>query len=293
METSQRIALVLALLLAFDAAQFAPAQQPPGPRTMEDLLDAPTRPFHRPSGIENTDLDKAVAEYNAAIEEAIKDVATPVKKQLEQARRQGNLEVSKRYEEAQRAIEKGLLMPRLHDLSKGARNNFEKAIKRATAQTSSAYEKAIKDYTRGGDTKTAEAVKEEYYEFLAHPSRRALHVPSEAVGFRGHWYLLPSDSLALEPAIAAAFKHEGYLLVINDAEENEFIQPLVQEKLRMGLLRVGGTWMILERKPATFFCWDHGQPENLSKETSACIHANGKWHDYPAGTSTPYCIEWE
>ncbi len=289
---SQRVALVLALLLVFDVAQFAPAQQPPGPRTMEDLLDAPTRPFRRPSGIENADLDKSVAEYNEAIEEAIKDVATPVKKQLEQAKRQGNLEVSKRYEEAQRAIEKGLLMPRLHDLSKGARNNFEKAIKRATAQTSSAYEMAIKDYTRKGDSKTANTLEEEYYEFLAHPSHRALHVPSEAIGFRGHWYLISLDSLHLQPAIAIAQKHEGYLLVINDLQENEFIAPLVHDKLRLGLLRVGNTWMTPDKRPATFFIWDNGQPQNVPDQVSAAIHANGRWHDWqPEGM--PYCIEWE
>jgi hypothetical protein len=106
---------------------------------------------------------------------------------------------------------------------------------------------------------------------------------------------ISQDSLDLEPAITAAQKHEGYLLVINDPEENAFIQPLVPEKVRLGLLRVGGTWMTLapEKRPATFFFWDNGQPDNRPKELSACIHADGKWHDYPAATSTPYCIEWE
>lgn len=288
----QRIARLLVVLLVFHASRSVLAQKTLGPRTMEDLLDAPSRAFRRSSGIEDSGLDKAITEYNEAIEEAIKDVATPIKKQLDMARKQGNLEVAKRYEEAQRAIEKGQSMPHLHDLSKGARNNFEKAIKRATQQGSEAYDRAIRGYTRDRETKKADMVKKEFYEFLSHPSHRPLHVPTDAIGFRGHWYLISKDSLHLEPAIAVAQKHEGYLLVINDPEENEFVQPLVQDKLRLGLLRVGNTWMTPERKPATFFFWDNGQPQNVPDQVSSAIHANGRWHDWqPEGM--PYCIEWE
>lgn len=262
---------------------------------MEDLLDAPSRPFRRPPGIENPDLDSAVAAYNDAIEEAVEDVAKPIKKQLEAVSKQGNLELTKRYAEAQRAIERGRCIPHLPDLSKGARTSYEKALRRATQQCSAVYDKALREYTRNKDTTIADRVKQEHAEFLAHPSHRPLHVPTEAIGFRGHWYLISQNSLGLEPAIAAAQKQEGYLLVINDSEENAFIQPLVQDRMRLGLLRVGGTWMTLapEKRPATFFFWDAGQPENLPRESSVCIHAEGKWHDYPAATSTPYCIEWE
>jgi hypothetical protein len=260
---------------------------------MEDLLDAPTRAFPRTSGVENSDLDKAITEYNEAIEEAIKDVAIPIKRELEAARRQGKLEVAKRYEEAQRAIEKRLLMPRLHDLSKGARNNFEKAIRRATQQGSAAYEKAIKDYTRKGDNKTADTVTREHYEFLEHPSHRPLHVPTDAIGFRGHWYLFSRESLPLEPTLAAAQKFEGYLLTIDDTEENEFIKPLVQNDVRLGLFRIGVEWMKHSRRPATFFFWDGGQPNNRENETCAGIRVDGKWHDYFPSDSLLYCIEWE
>jgi len=260
---------------------------------MEDLLDAPTRAFRRSSDVENLDLDKAVMEYNEVIEEAIKDVAIPIKRELETARRQGKLELAKRYDEAQRAIEKGQLMPRLQDLSKGARNNFEKAIRRATQQGSAAYGRAIRDYTKNGDNKKADIVTREHYEFLEHPSHRPLHVPTDAIGFRGHWYLFSRESLPLEQTLAAAQTFEGYLLTIEGTEENEFIKPLVQNDVRLGLFRVGGEWIKHSRRPATFFFWDSGQPNNRENETSAGIRVDGKWHDYFPTDSLLYCIEWE
>jgi hypothetical protein len=243
--------------------------------------------------VQNADLENAVTAYNQAIEDAVKDVARAIQRQLEEASKKGELQTAKRFEEAHRAVAEQKLLPRLHDLNKGARNSYDKAVRRATQQCSSAYEGAIRDYTKNREIAAAEKVRKEYEEFLAHPSHRPLHVPTQAVGFRGHWYLVSQESLPLEPALSAAQKYEGHLLVIDDLEENEFIQPLVEDTVRLGLLRVGNVWMTPARKPATFFVWDNGQPQNIPAEMSAAIHVNGKWHDWPAARSMPYCIEWD
>jgi len=237
-------------------------------------------------------LDEAVAAYNASIEEAVKDVAKPIQKQFDAASKQGQLDSAKRYKEALQAVAAGKLLPRLHDLNRPARESYNKAVRRAADKCSMTYDKAMREYTKAKDTVTADRVQKEHAEFLSHPSRRPLHVPAEAVGFRGHWYLFSQDALHLEPAIAAAQRYEGYLLVINDGEENAFIKPFVRDKVRLGLLRLGDIWMTSERKPASFLFWENGQPQNTPDQVSAAIHANGKWHDWqPEGM--PYCVEWE
>ena len=252
----------------------------------------PPRAFRRTGGRPNASVDAAVAAYNEAVLTAVEAIAEAVDKQFEQVKKKGTLDQARRYEEARTVIASGNFLPRLQDLPKAFRIKYDGAVRKATKQCFDAYEEAVRACLKSGDLAAAEALRTEAWEFLEHPSHRPLHVPPEALAFRGHWYQFSEEALPFEAAFAAARRNEGYLVVIDNAEENEFVQKSVRGRLLLGMLRVGDVWLTADRKPCRFFRWDDGQPSNGEEEFMAGMFENGKWHDFNPETM-PYCIEWD
>jgi tetratricopeptide (TPR) repeat protein len=152
------------------------AQQPAGPRTLENLLNSdnaqkpaaaaeadatnagPKRPagtVARPAdGVQHPDLDKAWAEYDAAVTKAAEGIQAAINKQFDAATTKGDLDAAEKWQAALEKFEKAGEVPAESE-TKAAVSSAASEYKKAREELSKAYETVVKALTM--DKKIAEA----------------------------------------------------------------------------------------------------------------------------------------
>ena len=118
------------------------------------------------------------------------------------------------------------------------------------------------------------------------------------LSYNGHTYAVTKDSMTWEEANTLSDQHGGYLVTINDAQENSF---LIQNYLSfLSELWIGyndkdneGTWVWANGETSTYTNWDVVEPNGAEYENCACIYPTGKWNDLPCANLVFAIVEWE
>jgi len=153
------------------------AQNPTGPRTLENLVNSgeaqetpaveaeeadsgPKRPsgtVARPkNGVQHPDLNKAWAEYDAVVAQAAEEIKAAISKQFDAATAKGDLDAAEHWQTALEKFEKAGEVPSGSE-TKAAVNSAVADYKRAKDALSSVYESVVKSLTM--EKKIAEAKK--------------------------------------------------------------------------------------------------------------------------------------
>lgn len=137
--------------------------------------------------------------------------------------------------------------------------------------------------------------------------------PAEAKEFKGHYYMLYTDATKWETANFKCMKRGGHLVVINDAEENDFVHELTKQRpaVWIGLSRSMGTWKwVALSSQSEFFNWAPGEPnidrnaKNLKsgvgvnvcmRNDNPNVSLQGMWDDCFGDDNgvTGYVCEWD
>lgn len=113
--------------------------------------------------------------------------------------------------------------------------------------------------------------------------------------YEGHAYY-QTGKANYDEALSLAQDLGGYLVTINDQDENDWLQVRMAE---VGSYWIGlsdeeeeGNWIWLNDEPADFINWATGEPNNSNNaEHYARAKTNGKWTDRPASNNFRVVVE--
>lgn len=163
------VSLVFASALSVCGLLPSLAQQPTGTTTLEDMAStaesseaggqhAAVRPqgtFVRPrNGVQHPDLDKAWAEYDAAVANVAESIKASIAKQFDAATDKGDLDAAEKWQAALENFEKDGELPTEND-TKAAVSGAVADYKKAKDELAKAYEPVVKALTK--EKKIAEA----------------------------------------------------------------------------------------------------------------------------------------
>lgn len=179
---SLKLAIVVAVILGAVCVPSTLAQQPTGPATLENLITpdelekpaagpevkTPEAGPNRPSGVvvrpkdgvQHPDLDKAWAEYDAAVAKAAESIKAAITKQFDVAAAKGDLDAAEKWQAiGESFIEDGKVPSEegTKAVVSGAMTNF----KRAEDDLLEAYESVVKTLTMEKKIADARAVRSE------------------------------------------------------------------------------------------------------------------------------------
>lgn len=167
----------VALLLCVNG-NFCLAQQPTGPATLESLLNSDERPKpattdadagpKRPAGtvarpkdgVKHPDLDKAWADYDAAVEKAAEGIRAAIAKQFDVATSKGDLDAAEKWQKAQGKFERAGEVPADTDTRSAVTSAFAD-YKRAKDELLKTYESVVKSLTMEKNIAQAKVVRDE------------------------------------------------------------------------------------------------------------------------------------
>lgn len=156
--------------------------QQPGPATLEGLLNsdeaqkpaataeagstdaAPKRPagtVSRPKdGVQHPDLDKAWADYDAAVAKVTESIKAAIVRQFDAAASKGDLDAAEKWQKAQETFEKTGEVPTATD-TKSAVSSAVAEYKRAKDELTKSYDGLVKALTMDKNIVQAKVVREE------------------------------------------------------------------------------------------------------------------------------------
>ena len=121
------------------------------------------------------------------------------------------------------------------------------------------------------------------------------------VTWRGHRYQVITKVTDWNTARKEAQKLGGYLVCINDADENKFVRDLVKKHSNTRTYWIGfsdqgseGRWWWVNGQPVKYTNWSGGEPNNSGgKEHCGEVgwHSFYGWNDGPCGEKMPYVVE--
>lgn len=121
------------------------------------------------------------------------------------------------------------------------------------------------------------------------------------VSWRGHRYQVITKATDWNTARKQAQRLGGYLVCINDADENKFARDLVKKHSNTRTYWIGlsdqgseGRWWWVNGQPVKYTNWSGGEPNNSGgKENCAEVgwHSFYGWNDGPCGEKIPYVVE--
>jgi hypothetical protein len=119
---------------------------------------------------------------------------------------------------------------------------------------------------------------------------RAGHASYTWYTYNGHTYALTSSDLSWTAAEAEAVAAGGYLVTINDAAEEAWLQTTFGTSaywIGFSDEAVEGTWVWASGETVTYTDWASGEPNNYKGiEDYAVINwENGGWNDLPVNSS--------
>lgn len=158
------------------------AQQPTGPATLENAVtpaEVPKRPSAseartgdagavRPAGMlsrpkdgaQHADLDKAWADYDAAMLKAVEGIKSAIAKQFDAATAKGDLDTAEKWQAALEKFEKAGELPSGNE-TKAAVSNAINQLKKAESNLTNAYDAVVKTLTIEKKTVEARKAKDE------------------------------------------------------------------------------------------------------------------------------------
>ena len=127
-------------------------------------------------------------------------------------------------------------------------------------------------------------------------------LPAGAVPFRGHSYLIVTESMSWPQANAYAASLGGYLATIGDDEENHFVADLAETN-GFGQLFIGltdeadeGRFVWANGEPLVYANWNFGEPNNAGPVAENYVYLGQgigfRWNDVP-GFGTPFVVEFD
>ena len=126
-------------------------------------------------------------------------------------------------------------------------------------------------------------------------------VNANTVAFRGHSYLFVDGASGWEDANAFAVSLGGYLVTINDSDENAFIADLI-EKLDRGGFQIGlsdqvdeGQFVWANDDPVTYTNWNPGEPNDSGAGEDYVLVGSrfgAMWNDW-VGFLDKFIVEFE
>jgi len=125
-------------------------------------------------------------------------------------------------------------------------------------------------------------------------------IPRDAAVFNGHRYFVQESGAPKCIAAQICRQMGGHLARIESADENAFVQSLIQSGQRHGYLidgsdaRVEGEWRFGDGGKMTWFNWTANQPDDAGQSEHALeIFKDGQWNDIRKGWRYGYVIEWD
>ena len=127
-------------------------------------------------------------------------------------------------------------------------------------------------------------------------------IPSNAVSFAGHSYMLFDSDMDWQEAKACCEELGGHLAAITSAEENEFLYSYISG-LDYGSVVFGfsdeateGSWQWVTGEQPVYLNWSDGEPNNQGKYEHYGMYyeknKDGRWNDGSGGTC-PFLCEWD
>ncbi len=225
-------------------------------------------------------LAQAKARYSSEMEQHRQAVAKWFDLREEAARKKGDKEAVDRIKEERRTFDKQQSLPRgapmfLKSRERIARNGLE-----------SAYESAIRQYTRTSQDARAAAIEKDLRALQEGQNQR----PADAVRFKDGYYKAFESRLTWHDASRECERMGGRLAVVDSPETNAFLTRLAVNA-KLGVVWLGasdeseeGQWKWEDDTPLKYSNWDKGQPNNVENVEHFLVLMslrNGVWWDYP------------
>ena len=129
-------------------------------------------------------------------------------------------------------------------------------------------------------------------------------VPSDAVSYNGHYYMLYNDSASYNAAQQKCIERGGHLATLSSAEEDSFVFNYIKGKnvssAYFGLSdeKKEGTWEWVTGEPVNYTNWASGEPNSESSAEDYAMYyykfSTGKWNDGRGPEVGSYYIcEWD
>ena len=341
-----RLAVVAMVVLVVSVGSSVLAQKPSGPPTLENLLNddnpgatakaenspaaededksvPPTGTYARPkNGLGDPELDKAWADYNAAVEQASVTLREAIQKRMKAARDAGKIDAAKKYKTTLELLDKQGILPEGDKLLKNTMDDvkrmYAKSLRKLEAEYDSLSKKRLKNDAIKDPIAVADAIQSEW-ESLTRPTRSpsvglvdapvGQSIPPDALKIGKHSYHVFPENVPQADAVNRCIKKGGYLARITEPKEfDAFIKMLLPQKKKMFLWIDGtdsmreGEWTHLDgsamppRLP-----WTPTQPDNFENKEHGLTwwlwYENGKWvtgvNDFPQEKRCGYICEWD
>jgi len=121
------------------------------------------------------------------------------------------------------------------------------------------------------------------------------------VKWRGHHYLVVTEKMTWNQAVAYAKKLGGHLVTIFDKAENDFVTDLAKSKgvgrtYYIGFTDLGseGKWRWVTGQKITYTNWSGGEPNNHDGIEHCCEvgwHSKYGWNDSPCDQNLSFVVE--
>jgi len=133
-------------------------------------------------------------------------------------------------------------------------------------------------------------------------NRRAASLPAGSwVKWRNHHYLVVTEKMTWNQAVAYAKKLGGHLVTISDQAENNFVTDLAKSKgvgrtYYIGFTDLGseGKWRWVTGQKITYTNWSGGEPNNHDGIEHCCEvgwHSKYGWNDSPCDQNLSFVVE--
>jgi len=118
------------------------------------------------------------------------------------------------------------------------------------------------------------------------------------LSYNGHTYAATKNNMTWEEADTLSNQHGGYLVTINDAQENTFLADNYSSFISE--LWIGyndkdneDTWVWANGETSTYTSWATHEPNDVDGEDCAVIYESGVWNDVTCTNNSSYAIvEW-
>lgn len=191
------------------------------------------------------------------------------------------------------------------------RKAYDEANEKAFGEAEKALKAEVDRLSKAGKPEEAVAVKkliESLRDRLTVKGEKAtaLRNPAQqgAVAWNGHKYKYIAEKMAWHEAKAKCETMGGYLLVIDNQAEQDFVVELFKaleakpETVWCGVTRgrMPGEWVTVKGQKASYTNWSRGNPSNHGGREN-CVEVippdGSLWNDRPENWPAPFICEWD
>ena len=120
--------------------------------------------------------------------------------------------------------------------------------------------------------------------------------PNSVKEYNGHRYQLIAEEMNWIEADEYCRSIGGHLVTISTAEENSFVQSLINKSTMIGLSDAAeeGAWSWVTGESLTYTNWAKNEPNNQSNEDYVLMQVKGTWNDgHLDREKWPFICEWD